>query len=121
MHGLVLEGAGWNRSERRLEDSNPKELYYQFPILHVSAISTAIDKDKPGGMGGGKAKQDLATLEKTAYNCPVYKYPKRNDKYLIFRCFLKAEAQGAPQNPNRGMTAPMKWRLCAVSLLCCKD
>jgi len=28
VHGLFLEGAGWNRSERRLEDSNPKELYY---------------------------------------------------------------------------------------------
>lgn len=37
IHGLFLEGAGWNRSERRLEDSNPKELYYQFPILHISA------------------------------------------------------------------------------------
>lgn len=41
IHGLFLEGAGWNRSERRLEDSNPKELYYQFPILHISATSTA--------------------------------------------------------------------------------
>lgn len=95
IHGLFLEGAGWNRSEKRLEDSTPKELYYQFPILHVSAISTAVDKDK--GMGGGnKAKTDLATLEKTAFSCPVYKYPKRNDKYLIFRCYLKAEAPGAP-------------------------
>jgi len=121
VHGLYLEGAGWNRSERRLEDSSPKELYYQFPLLHVSAISTAIDRDRPGGVGGGKAKQDLATLEKTAFLCPVYKYPKRNDKYLIFRCYLKAEAPGAPQNPNRGVTAPMKWRLCGTALLCCKS
>jgi len=104
IHGLYLEGAGWNRTERRLEDSAPKELYFQFPILHVSAISTAVDKDKPQGMGS-KGKQDLANLAKTAYSCPVYKYPRRNDKYLIFRCYLKAEAQGAAQNPNKGLTA----------------
>jgi len=71
--------------------------------------------------GGNKAKQELANLEKTAYKCPVYKYPKRNDRYLVFRCFLKAEGQGAPANPNRGMTAPMKWKLSGVSLLCCKE
>jgi len=51
IHGLFLEGAGWNRTEKRLEESQPKELFYQFPILHVSAISTAVDKDKPQGMG----------------------------------------------------------------------
>merc|ERR1719238_1092069 len=121
VHGLYLEGAGWNRGERRLEDSSPKELYYQFPLLHVSAISTAVDRDRPGGVGGGKAKQDLATLEKTAFHCPVYKYPKRNDKYLIFRCYLKAEAPGAPQNPNKGMTPIIKWKLSAVALLCSKE
>ena len=120
IHGLFLEGAGWNKTDRRLEDSQPKELFYQFPILHVSAISTAVDKDKPAGMSS-KGKQDLANLAKTAYFCPVYKYPKRNDKYLIFRCYLKAEAQGAPQNPNKGMTAQLKWKLGGVALLCCKE
>mmetsp|Transcript_11627 Transcript_11627/g.17629 ORF Transcript_11627/g.17629 Transcript_11627/m.17629 type:complete len:171 (+) Transcript_11627:5344-5856(+) len=120
IHGLFLEGAGWNRTEKRLEDSNPKELYYQFPIMHVSAISTAVTQDRAGGVGG-RAKVDSSTLEKTHFSCPVYKYPKRNDKYLIFRCFLKAEAAGAPPNPNRGMTAAMKWRLCGVALLCQKD
>ena len=120
IHGLFLEGAGWNRAEKRLEESTPKELYYQFPILHVTAISTAVDKDKPQGMGS-KGKQDLANLAKTAYFCPVYKYPKRNDKYLIFRCYLKAEAPGAPSNPNKGMTPVMKWKLSAVCLLCAKE
>ena len=66
-------------------------------------------------------KIDLSLLEKTYYDCPVYKYPKRNDKYLIFRVYLKAEAQGAPPNPNRGMTPPMKWKLSGVSLLCTKE
>jgi len=88
--------------------------------MHVSAISTAVDKDKPQGMGS-KGKQDLANLAKTAYSCPVYKYPKRNDRYLIFRCYLKAESPGAAQNPNKGMTAQLKWKLAGVCLLCCKE
>jgi len=57
----------------------------------VTAISTAQDKEKPTGMGG-KQKQDLANIEKNAFKCPVYKYPKRNDKYLIFNSLLKAES-----------------------------
>jgi dynein heavy chain len=117
---LFLEGAGWNRGEKRLEESQPKELFYQFPILHVSAISTAKDTSKPAGMGS-KGAQDLQNLAKTAYFCPVYKYPKRNDRYLIFRCYLKAESPGAPQNPNQGMTPQLKWKLAAVALLCCKE
>lgn len=41
IHGLYMEGGAWNKSEKRLEDSAPKELFFTFPILHVSAISTA--------------------------------------------------------------------------------
>lgn len=115
IHGLYLEGAGWNRTERRLEDSNPKELYYQFPIIHVSAVSTAKDPNERGSK-----KPDLATIEKSLFQCPVYKYPKRNDKYLIFFCFLKPEAPGAPAG-SKHMTPQMKWRLCGVALLCTKD
>jgi len=121
VHGLYLEGAGWNKNEKRLEESQPKELYYTFPILHVSAVSVAAGGDKPGQGGGNKAKAELANLEKIAFSCPVYKYPLRNDRYLIFRCYLKAEAAGAPQHPNKGLTAPMKWKLANAALLCCKD
>jgi len=120
IHGLFLEGAGWNRSERRLEESNPKELYYQFPILHISATSTVAPSGGPAGAGAA-ARQKAIDAEKLLYQCPVYVYPKRNDKYLITRCGLKAESAGAPSNPNKGLTAPMKWKLCAVALLCCKE
>jgi dynein heavy chain len=119
VHGLFLEGAGWNRNEKRLQDSEPKELFYQFPIMHVSAQNTAPTDNRPGA---GRANQNnAANMEKTHFSCPVYKYPKRNDKYLIFNCMLKAEAPGAPANANKGVTAPMKWRLCSVALLCQKD
>jgi len=120
IHGLFLEGAGWNRAEKRLEDSNPKELYYQFPILHVSAISTAVPTG--GAPGAGQAaRQKQIDAEKALYSCPVYIYPRRNDKYLIFRPGIKAEQQGAPSGPNKGMTAAMKWKLCGACLLCSKD
>ena len=89
IHGLFLEGAGWNKSNRHLEEQAAKELYYQFPIMHVSAMSTTPSQG-PGI--GGKGKQDDRANEKNAYSCPVYKYPKRTDKYLIFRVFLKCDA-----------------------------
>lgn len=119
IHGLYLEGAGWNRAERRIEDSNPKELFYTFPIIHVSATSTAPQIGGPGL--GAKAKQDDRAGEKSSYSCPVYKYPKRNDKYLIFRVFLKCDAQGGSSNLSRGVTPAMNWKLKGAALLCSKE
>jgi len=120
IHGLYLEGSGWNRLEKRLEDSAPKELYYQFPILHVTAESTATPTQGAPGAGAA-ARQKALEAEKLLYKCPVYKYPMRNDRYLIFRPGIKAENPGGPPNPNKGMTAAMKWKLCGVCLLCSKD
>lgn len=119
IHGLYLEGAGWNKSEKRLEESNPKELFFTFPIIHVSAISTAAPTG-PGGMPV-KAKQDDRASEKSTYSCPVYKYPKRNDKYLIFRVGLKCDAGGGSSTLSRGVTPAMNWKLKGVSLLCSKE
>lgn len=118
IHGLSLEGAGWNRAERRLEDSNPKELFYQFPIIHVSAMSTA---PVTGPGQGAKGKQDDRAGEKSAFSCPVYKYPKRNDRYLIFRVFLKCDAPGGTTQLSRGVTPAMNWKLKGVALLCTKE
>jgi len=83
-----LEGAAWNKSGKYLEESAPKDLFPQFPILLVSAQSTA---PVQGGPGIGKAKQDDKSSEKSMYSCPVYKYPKRTDRYLIFRVNLKSD------------------------------
>ena len=54
IHGLYLEGAGWNKANRHLEESQPKELFYQFPIMHVSAYSSTAPQTGP--RIGGKAK-----------------------------------------------------------------
>jgi dynein heavy chain len=85
----MLEGCRWYRNG--LEESRPREMFAPLPILHV----TAINKKK-----GGE--------EKVTYDCPVYKYPRRTDKYLIFRVKL----------PCEGADAPHMWKLRGVALLC---
>lgn len=77
------------------------------------------DPNKPGGQN--KAKTDLEHKDKIDYKCPVYKYPLRNDRYLIERFYLKAEQQGGPQHPNKNLSAKMRWKLAGVALLCTKD
>lgn len=116
IHGLYLEGAAWHRSEKRLEEQHKGELHYYFPIIHVSAASTAKEQGP-----GAKGRVDEKVLEKTHYKCPVYKYPKRTDKYLIFRVFLKAEGQSATSTLAKGVSATMNWTLKGVVLLCTKE
>merc|ERR1712195_352738 len=102
IHGLYLEGSQWHKNDKRFEEQTSKDLFFPFPIIHVSAEST--------------------NKEKTHYWCPVYKYPKRNDRYLIFRAFLKAEGPpGSQMSIPAGMTAVMNWKLKGVCLLCCKE
>merc|ERR1711935_1058259 len=62
VHGLYLEGASWSKAGRGLEESEPKVLYCQFPVLHVSAAYVPRDeKLKIAAPGGGGRKVDLAT------------------------------------------------------------
>ncbi len=68
-------------------------MFAPLPLLHV----TAINKKKSGD-------------DKSVYNCPVYKYAKRTDKYLIFRVNLNSETD-----------PPSKWKLKGVALLCAKE
>lgn len=38
VYGSFLEGARWNHSTHLLDDSFPKELYVDFPIIHLNPI-----------------------------------------------------------------------------------
>jgi len=118
IHGLYLEGSQWHKNDKRFEEQTSKDLFFPFPIMHVSAESTNKDlMDK----AASKKAQD-GNKEKTHYFCPVYKYPKRNDRYLIFRAYLKAEGPpGSQKSIPQGMTAVMNWKLKGVALLCCKE
>lgn len=42
IHGLFIEGAAWSKTERRLDEAEPKKLAPSFPILHVFARTTAL-------------------------------------------------------------------------------
>jgi len=88
VHGLFLEGAGWDKGEGKLKDSEPKILHIAFPIIHFSAQSTVVDTSQPKGMGGGVKKFDTTGK----YQCPIYVYPKRNDRYKIEYCWMNPGA-----------------------------
>jgi len=53
IHGLYLEGAQWQRTDRRLEEQQGKDMFYTFPILHVTAYSTSQTQERgPGARRG---------------------------------------------------------------------
>jgi len=54
IYGLFLEGCRWNTKDYCLDESKPKELYTQFPPIHLQPVK---DRVVPDGI----------------YVCPVYK------------------------------------------------
>jgi dynein heavy chain, axonemal len=116
IHGLYLEGAIFSKkSGNKLEDPRPKELYSRFPLLYVTATSTAATDQ----IGGGRPRNE--DKSSSTYSCPVYKYKARNDKYLIFRVNLKCDGSGQGSNPSKGAGSAMSWKLKGVALLCSKE
>ena len=122
IHGLYLEGAAWSKTEKKLEDQVSKDPFQCFPVIHVTAMSTAIQTDtRP--QGGARRGQESRPGE-THYSCPVYKYPKRNDRYLITRIWLRPESTKEPNKGDKqenGMNARTNWKLKGVALLCTKE
>jgi dynein heavy chain len=55
IHGLFLEGAGWNKTDRRLDESEPKVLFTAFPVMWVTAVSTAPPPDARQGQQNKEA------------------------------------------------------------------
>lgn len=88
IHGLYLDGAGWDKRNSRLCEPAPKVLYPQMPVIHVYAVNT----DKRRSMN--------------TYECPVYKKPRRTDLTYIFPLMLKSSRD------------PDHWIMRGVALLC---
>ncbi|XP_070548103.1 dynein axonemal heavy chain 8-like [Ptychodera flava] len=88
VHGLYLDGAGWDRRGCKLIESTPKVLFTLLPVVHVFAINSTAPKDP------------------RLYQCPVYKKPVRTDLTYITPLWLKT------------VQSPDHWILRGVALLC---
>ena len=88
VHGLFLDGAGWDRRNSKLIEPQPKVLYTAIPVVHVFAINAERRKGS------------------NLYECPVYKKPRRTDLTYIFPLLLKTAKD------------PDHWTLRGVALLC---
>lgn len=95
IYGLFTEGGRWNKAEARMDESEPKKLTVPMPVILVTA--TTKEGLKAMGLNYGPYG---------AFDAPVYKYPKRNDRYLIFRIKLRSD----PQHPSW-------WKLRGVCLV----
>eukprot|EP01063_Lacrimia_lanifica_P018008 TRINITY_DN2498_c0_g1_i2.p1 TRINITY_DN2498_c0_g1~~TRINITY_DN2498_c0_g1_i2.p1 ORF type:complete len:1214 (+),score=616.18 TRINITY_DN2498_c0_g1_i2:88-3642(+) len=84
VYGLYLEGAGWDKNKQRLKDPLPKEPPRELPVLYVTAVQGDDGKKQPGG----RNKQVI-----NKFDCPVYKYPKRNDINWVFDVQLNCEEE----------------------------
>lgn len=89
IHGLFIEGAGWDRKNIKLTESQPKVIHQTMPVIHVSATNTPDE------------------LDARMYRCPVYRRPRRTDLNYIFDVDLKTN----PQSPDY-------WILRGIALLC---
>lgn len=96
VNGLFLDGAAWSHKENSLMESSPKKLYANMPLLLITAVTKAARKNMTNDYGpyGG-------------FDCPVYKYRVRTDRYIIFNALL-------PSRDRR----PLHWILRGVALLC---
>ncbi|GAB6028045.1 Dynein heavy chain 5, axonemal [Chamberlinius hualienensis] len=88
VHGLFLEGAGWDKKMRRLTEPKPKVLYEQMPVFHMFAVNSVPSRDP------------------NAYECPLYKKPGRADGSYICSLDLRTNI------------SPYHWIFRGVALLC---
>jgi dynein heavy chain, axonemal len=98
VHGLFMDGASWSTADSSMVESAPKKLFSTMPVILVTAMTksarkTITSSGNYGPFGG--------------YDCPVYKYPARTDRYLIFSILLATHQQ-----------KPLHWILRGVALLC---
>jgi len=91
VHGLYIDGAGWDRRNCKLVESQAKVLFSAMPVVHVYAVNTS-----PAQL----------SRDNKLYHCPVYKKPRRTDLTYIFNLFLRTAQM------------PEHWTLRGVAILC---
>ncbi|XP_032386309.1 dynein heavy chain 8, axonemal [Etheostoma spectabile] len=88
VHGLYLDGAGWDRKSSHLIESPPKVLFTPLPVIHMFAVNST------------------APVDPKLYVCPVYKKPRRTDLNYVTAVGLST------------IQPPDHWILRGVALLC---
>jgi dynein heavy chain len=96
LHGLIMDGAAWNKNEGTIHEAEPKKLFNNLPVLYVTATTKSEKKNRAQDYGpyGG-------------YEAPCYKYAVRTDRYYIFSVILSSRDH-----------RPLHWTLRGVALLC---
>ena len=106
--GLFLDGCAWSRLDGSLVESEPKKLFTMLPVLWVTATTKSIRKEKiKSGMYGPRGP----------YECPLYKYPARTDRFYV--CIINLASKAV----DHGQDAPAKnhWILRGVALTATTD
>ncbi|XP_069810981.1 dynein axonemal heavy chain 8 isoform X3 [Dendropsophus ebraccatus] len=88
IHGLFLEGAGWDRRNSKLAECTPRVLFTMLPVVHIFAANSP------------------PVTDASLYLCPVYKKPERTDLTYVTTVSLKTS-----QPPDH-------WILRGVAALC---
>lgn len=96
VHGLFLNGAGWDRRDCKLTEPPGKVLFVPLPVIYLYAINTI----------------ESMAVTTGCYTCPVYKKPCRTDQ-----TYITAVSLSMPTTPSHTATADY-WILRGVALLC---
>eukprot|EP01002_Notosolenus_urceolatus_P014073 NODE_521_length_2006_cov_628.376086_g416_i0.p1 GENE.NODE_521_length_2006_cov_628.376086_g416_i0~~NODE_521_length_2006_cov_628.376086_g416_i0.p1 ORF type:complete len:612 (+),score=199.54 NODE_521_length_2006_cov_628.376086_g416_i0:83-1837(+) len=78
VHGLFLEGAGWNPERGVLAESKPGELFIPFPIIWLQPTKQSKDSEKMQSELTATASRQASTH----YDCPLYRTPERRGVLL---------------------------------------
>jgi len=99
IHGLFLESARWEgKSNGKLVEPEPKQLFSPLPILFVTGVTRKTKAEMKGNYG-----------PHGPYECPVYMYKTRTNRFLVIKVLLSTQIK------------PEHWILQGVALLCNKD
>ena len=110
IHGLWIDGAGWDKERVCLVDRASKVLFYELPVTLITGVQ--FTKKRPG-WGFGDTKLTSGEIDTTKYSAPLYMYVRRGTGAR--GTYIEQIDVGAGGEP------PSKWCLRGVCLLCIKD
>ena len=108
VHGLWLDGCGWDRKKVCMVDQAPKILFYELPVLHITGM---LEKEYKSGWGF--EAENAPKIDMNFYSSPLYMYARR--------CTGALGTYISQINLNAGGEPPSKWCLRGVCLLLNKD